>query len=168
MQYGRSHVPGGPRGAAKAIVPVRPRVFLYPSCFSCVAYVTWGPARMSTSRRQWRTAHVETGFYPPVTYMLMDDLVIDRMDRVRCCPGKVKKAPGPILQSGLSAGGQIRVVPQRPLVRSGAGSRIPCPCAMKQRPAGGGAKSRPGGEVPSSAGASCRPLSREPRIRLRL
>ena len=47
--------------------------------------------------QQWRDRHVETGFYPPVTYLLVDDCYVETMDRVRRVPGSPEKLPGPIL-----------------------------------------------------------------------
>jgi len=40
---------------------------------------------------------VETGFYPPVTYLLFDDLYIEKMDRLRRSPGIPEKLPEQIL-----------------------------------------------------------------------
>ncbi len=45
----------------------------------------------------WRKDHVETGFYPPATYLLIDDLYVGKMDRVRRSPGAPKKHPGQII-----------------------------------------------------------------------
>ena len=37
-----------------------------------------------------REKHVRTGFYPPVTYLLIDDLFVERMEGVRrvICPAE--------------------------------------------------------------------------------
>ena len=46
---------------------------------------------------KWRKDHVETGFYPPVTYLLLDDLYVEKLDRVRRVPGVPEKLPGQII-----------------------------------------------------------------------
>ena len=48
--------------------------------------------------KHWRKNHVETGFYPPATYLLIDDLYVAKMDRVRRVAGVPTKMPGPIIK----------------------------------------------------------------------
>ena len=48
--------------------------------------------------KHWRKNHVETGFYPPATYLLIDDLYVAKMDRVRRVAGVPTKMPGQIIK----------------------------------------------------------------------
>ena len=45
----------------------------------------------------WQRAHVETGFYPPVTYLMIDDQHVEKLDRVQRIPGVPEKLPGQII-----------------------------------------------------------------------
>ena len=46
-----------------------------------------------------REKHVRTGFYPPVTYLLIDDLFVERMEGVRRVMCPAEKHPEPILKA---------------------------------------------------------------------
>ena len=51
---------------------------------------------MSTT--DWQQDHVETGLYPPVTYLLIDDLHIRRMEGVRRVACPPQKHPEPVVK----------------------------------------------------------------------
>jgi len=51
------------------------------------------------SVKEWHEKHVTTGFYPPVTYLLIDDLFVEGMDRVRRVMCPAEKHPEPILKA---------------------------------------------------------------------
>ncbi len=46
----------------------------------------------------WHGQHVETGFYPPVTYLLIDDLYIAHMQGLRRVLNRPQRADQPVLQ----------------------------------------------------------------------
>ena len=46
-----------------------------------------------------RRRHVERGFYPPTTYVLLDDLHIERAERLRRVHGPVEKVPDPVIRA---------------------------------------------------------------------
>lgn len=46
----------------------------------------------------WHDQYVETGFYPPVTYLLIDDLYIGRMQCVHRVLNRPQRADQPVLQ----------------------------------------------------------------------
>lgn len=54
---------------------------------------------MDARHDMWYQRHVATGFFPPATYLLIDDLHIERMERVRRVPGPVRKLPQPIIHA---------------------------------------------------------------------
>ncbi len=56
---------------------------------------------MNTSAKDttnWHEQHVETGFYPPVTYLLIDDLYITRMQGVHRVLNRPQRVDQPVLQ----------------------------------------------------------------------
>jgi hypothetical protein len=50
------------------------------------------------SATNWQQEHVETGLYPPVTYLLIDDLHIRRMEGVRRVACPPQKHPEPVVK----------------------------------------------------------------------
>ena len=46
----------------------------------------------------WHEQHAETGFYPPVTYLLIDDLYVDRMQGVHRVLNRPQRLDEPVLQ----------------------------------------------------------------------
>ena len=53
----------------------------------------------ATCTSDWQELHVETGFYPPVTYLLIDDLHIRRMEGVQRALCEPQKHPEPVVQA---------------------------------------------------------------------
>ena len=53
----------------------------------------------ATCTSDWQERHVETGFYPPVTYLLIDDLHIRRMEGVQRALCEPQKHPEPVVQA---------------------------------------------------------------------
>ena len=50
------------------------------------------------SADEWNGKYVQTGFYPPVTYLLMDDLFIARKEGVHRVLCKPQKFPEPVVK----------------------------------------------------------------------
>ncbi len=50
------------------------------------------------SFRQFQDQYVKTGFYPPTTYLLIDDLYVDKMDGLKRTVTKAQKSEEPILK----------------------------------------------------------------------
>ena len=50
--------------------------------------------------------HVETGFYPPATYILIDDAHIRRMEGVRRVACQIQKHPEPVVRAEKSWEGE--------------------------------------------------------------
>jgi len=53
----------------------------------------------SVSPNEWNQKYVQTGYYPPVTYLLIDDLFVARMEGVRRVMGRPERVLEPVLKT---------------------------------------------------------------------